>query len=112
MPADAHPMPIRLGEARDIYASLTPDSGTETVADPATCTLYDHDGALAGTFTADTAVTGQETGAQAEWLVWYKLAPSAFNLTAGTYMMVFKITNTNGRIYRPSVMVVVQGNVD
>lgn len=111
MPADAHPSPIRHGEERDIYASITPDSGTVTVSTTATCTLYDHDGDVAGAV-SDTNVTGQETGAQAEWLVWYKLAPTTLSLVAGTYKLAFKVTDSNGRIYRPEVMVVVQGNVD
>lgn len=112
---EAHPLPIRLGEKRPFYGKATaPTGSTHTVDGTSTVTLYDKDGAVAGGINA-VSVTGQETGAQLELLVWYLLdpsnPPSGIPLTPGVYHLVFKPAATGSdtiqRVFEPAVFIIV-----
>lgn len=84
MVSDAHPDPIRLGAERPFYFTANAPSGsTHTVSGTSTVTLYDKDGAVAGSVNG-TNVTGQDAGAVAALDAWYVLKPTTLGLTANT----------------------------
>ena len=95
---------MELSEQRNVRVTLTPVAPTTAITiSTATVTLYDSGGAVAGSVSGLTATF--DTGSQAAPRVWWLMRPSVLGITAGLYVATFKITDSTGFVWEPTVSV-------
>ncbi len=98
---------IKLAEQRNARVTITPASGTITISS-AVCTIYDAGENVAGGVSGATATF--DAGALAAPRVWFKVRPTVLNLPLGFYVIAFKVTDSNGFVYEPSIGFEVRAN--
>ena len=102
---------IKQHERTPVYGEVDVASGTGTISQAPTWSLYDSAGALVGSLTAQ-AVTGYDGTAGANLKAWINFAPLTYSLEPGIYTLVFLIyvTGTTDSISRkeePAVLIVI-----
>lgn len=104
--------PIGYEETRNIFAELTPETGTETIVS-ATLTVCDVSGNEMAGYDALIIVQGGNGGwtalSTSPVQVWFTTSPSSMGLTAGgLYLFKFAVTDSNNIVYTPGILVFVQ----
>lgn len=105
---------IRLKESRKVPVSITPKTGTETIA--SVRVTLTRSGSLVAVTDVDSLLIvqnvngGWDTAAAAKVQAWYILAPVVLALTAGLYSLAFVITDSQGNVYEPVAGIVVRAD--